>query len=158
VKSCLRAAKSLQQRSGPTDERKDFNRSDDGARSARPVADNDINGATVSGFFFSSAMVLHSLLSEVAGVISGFDLGDEIAHQGLGFGSSSNANSWARGTSKADAGASTVNPGGRFDLTLLGQYAVNFGIGADGHGGTVITDPSVMVASSSLPLVAPSHG
>jgi hypothetical protein len=50
----------------------------------------------------------------------------------LGFGSSSDAMSW---TQEASAGKT-------FNLTLLGQYAAaNFNAGADGHGGTLITDP-----------------
>jgi hypothetical protein len=38
---------------------------------------------------------LDSLLSQFGGVISGFDLGDEIGPHSLGFGSSSSAMSWA---------------------------------------------------------------
>ena len=100
-------------------------------------------------------MQLDALLSQFAGVISGFDLGDEVGHQSLGFAS---ATPWMRGTSRPDAGASGVDKGGHFNLTLLGQYAANFSAGVNGNGGNVITDPSSMAASGSLPLLAPSRG
>jgi autotransporter passenger strand-loop-strand repeat protein len=77
--------------------------------------------AEASGVFFSGGgmMRLDSLLSQFAGVISGFDLGDEIGPHSLGFGSSSSAMSWG-----ANAGAPGVDKGGNtFNLTLLGQYA-----------------------------------
>jgi hypothetical protein len=86
-------------------------------------------------------MQLDSLLSQFVGVISGFDLGDDIGPRSLGFGSSSNAMSWMRESSGADAGAPGVDKGGSiFNLTLLAQYAANFSAG-DGHAGTLITDP-----------------
>jgi hypothetical protein len=64
------------------------------------------------------------LLSQFGGVISGFDLGDEIGPHSLGFGSSSSAMPWiqeASGTPGVDKGGNT------FNLALLGQYsAANF--------------------------------
>ena len=81
---------------------------------------------------------LDSLLSQFAGVISGFDLGDEVGPQSLGFGSSSSA-VWMQQTSATDGGAPGVDKGGNiFSLTLLGQYAANFSAGADGHGGNIV--------------------
>jgi autotransporter passenger strand-loop-strand repeat protein len=52
--------------------------------------------AEANGVFFSGGhmMQLDSLFSQFAGVISGFDLGDEIGPHSLGFGSSSTAMSW----------------------------------------------------------------
>jgi hypothetical protein len=75
--------------------------------------------AEANGVFFSGGMTrFDSLLSQFGGVISGFDLGDEIGPHSLGFGSSSSAMSW-----KADAGAPGVGKGGStFNLTLLGQF------------------------------------
>jgi hypothetical protein len=95
-------------------------------------------------------MRLDSLLSQFAGVISGFDLGDEIGPHSLGFGSSSSAMSWG-----ANAGAPGVDKGGNtFNLTLLGQYsAANFNAGADGHVGTLITDPPASSSVAQTPLV-----
>jgi hypothetical protein len=85
------------------------------------------------------------LLSQFDGFISGFDLGDEIGPHSLGFGSSSSAMSW-------DAGAPGVVKGANiFNLTLLGQYGANFSHGADGHGGTLITDPAFEFGKGQTP-------
>jgi hypothetical protein len=82
------------------------------------------------------------LLSHFDGVISGFDLGDEIGLHSLGFSSSSRSMPWGADAPGVDKGGNT------FNLTLLGQYAAaNFNTGADGHGGSLITDPT----SSSVP-------
>jgi hypothetical protein len=87
---------------------------------------------------------LDLLLSQFDGVISGFDLGDEVGPYSLGFGSSSSAMSWG-----TNPGAPGVDKGGNiFNLALLGQYAAaNFSAGVDGDGATMITDPP---ASSSV--------
>jgi hypothetical protein len=108
----------------------------------------EANGVSFSG---GGMVQLDSLLSQFGGVISGFDLGDEIGPHSLGFGSSSSATSW-----RANAGAPGVDKGGNtFNLTLLGQYAAaNFNAGADGHGGTLITDPSASSSVAQTPLVA----
>jgi hypothetical protein len=45
-------------------------------------------------------------------------------------------------TSGSAAGASGGDKAGLFNLTLLGQYAANFSAAADGHDGTLTTDPS----------------
>jgi autotransporter passenger strand-loop-strand repeat protein len=109
--------------------------------------------AEANGVFFSGGgmVQLDSLLSQFGGVISGFDLGDEIGPHSLGFGSSSSATSW-----RANAGAPGVDKGGNtFNLTLLGQYAAaNFNAGADGHVGTLITDPPASSSVAQTPLVA----
>jgi hypothetical protein len=108
--------------------------------------------AEANGVFFSGGgmVQLDSLLSQFGGVISGFDLGDEIGPHSLGFGSSSSATSW-----RANAGAPGVDKGGNtFNLTLLGQYAAaNFNAGADGHGATMITDPAASSSVVQTPLV-----
>jgi hypothetical protein len=81
---------------------------------------------------------LDLLLSHFDGVISGFDLADEIGPHSL----------WG-----ADAGAPGVDKGGNtFNLTLLGQYsAANFN-GGDGHG-PMITDPPASSSLAQTPLV-----
>jgi autotransporter passenger strand-loop-strand repeat protein len=108
--------------------------------------------AEADGVFFSGGgmMRLDSLLSQFAGVISGFDLGDEIGPHSLGFGASSSAVSWG-----PTAGAPDVDKGGNtFNLTLLGQYAAaNFSAGMDGHGGTLNTDPAASSSVVQAPLV-----
>jgi autotransporter passenger strand-loop-strand repeat protein len=116
-------------------------------------------GTVVGGAGTDGGRLMHldSLLSQFAGVISGFNLGDQIGLPSLGFGSSSGAMPWMRET--ADAGASGVHKGGIFDLTLLAQYAVNFSGGTVGHDDTVLTNPTLTTASGSLPIIAPpSHG
>jgi hypothetical protein len=61
----------------------------------------------------------------------------------LGFGSSSNAMSWMR-----ESAPRVDKEGNISNLSLLGQYsAANFNVGADRHGGTLVTDPP---ASSSV--------
>jgi autotransporter passenger strand-loop-strand repeat protein len=104
-----------------------------------------------AGRFDGGMRQLDSLLSQFDGVISGFDLGNEIGPHSLGFGSSSSAMSWG-----ANAGAPGVDKGGNtFNLTLLGQYsAANFNAGADGHGGSLITDPPASSSVAQTPLVA----
>jgi hypothetical protein len=94
---------------------------------------------------------LDSLLSKFGGVISGFDLGDEIGPHSLGFGSPSSAMSWG-----TNPGAPGVDKGGNTsNLTLLGQYsAANFNAGAEGHLATLITDPPGSSSVDQTPLVA----
>jgi autotransporter passenger strand-loop-strand repeat protein len=110
--------------------------------------------AEPNGVFFSGGgMQLDSLLSQFAGVISGFDLGDDIGPHSLGFGSSSNAISWMRASSWADA-PRVAKEGNIANLSLLGQYsAANFNAGADSHGGTLITDPPASSSVVETPLV-----
>jgi hypothetical protein len=93
---------------------------------------------------------LDLLLSQFDGIISGFDLGDEIGPDSLGFDSSSSATSLG-----ANAGAPGVDKGGNsFNLTLLGQYAAaNFNAGADGHVGVLITDLPASSSAVQTPLV-----
>jgi autotransporter passenger strand-loop-strand repeat protein len=102
----------------------------------------DTNNAGTAGAFFSGGgmVALDALLAQFAGVISGFDLGDGVDLQSLGFGSSSSA--WMPATSGSAAGASGGDKAGLFNLTLLGQYAANFSADADSHDGTLTTDPS----------------
>jgi len=110
--------------------------------SAGTAADTGSGAGTAGVFFSGGGMVaLDALLAQFAGVISGFDLGDGVDLQSLGFGSSSNAASWMQATSGNETGASGLDKGGLFNLTLLGQYAANFSAGAD-VGGTLTTDPS----------------
>jgi hypothetical protein len=89
-------------------------------------------------------------LSQFDGVISGFDLGDDIGPHSLGFGSSSSTMPWRQEASLAPG----VDKGGNtFDLTLLGQYsAATFNAG-DAHLGTFITDPPASSSMAQTPLV-----
>jgi hypothetical protein len=120
------------------------------------VGEPDSGGGTDRGVFFSGGgmVQLDALLSQFAGVISGFDLGNEVDLRSLGFGSSSSAASWVPQASGADGGASSVDKAGLFSLTLLGQYAANFSAGADGHGGSMITDPAASGSVAPTPLIA----
>src|SRR5208283_135348 len=98
---------------------------------------------------------LDAVLSQFAGVISGFDLWDELGPHSLGFGSSADTMSWMRKNSGADTGAAGVAKAGDIsNLTLLGQYGANFGPGADGHGTTLITEPPASDSEPQTPLVA----
>ena len=87
-------------------------------------------------------MQLDSLLSELAGVISGFDFGDGLDLRSLGFGRSPGAVPWMPQNSGGNGPASADGGGQIFSLALLGQYAANFSTVADGRGGSMITDPS----------------
>jgi autotransporter passenger strand-loop-strand repeat protein len=119
------------------------------------VGDTDSGGSATGVFFSGGGMVqLDALLSRFAGVISGFDLGNEVDLPSLGFGSSSSAASWMPQASGADAEASSVDKSGLFSLTLLGQYGANFSAGADDHGGSVITDPAASGSVAPTPLIA----
>jgi hypothetical protein len=103
--------------------------------------EGDTNGGGSGAFFSGGGLVqLDALLSQFAGVISGFDLANEVDLASLGFGSSSSAASFMAQTSAGSA--STGGTGQIFSLTLLGQYAANFSAGADGHGGGMFTEPS----------------
>ncbi|MEA3073456.1 MAG: hypothetical protein QOD29_4902, partial [Alphaproteobacteria bacterium] len=106
------------------------------------AGDADSGGGPDRGVFFSGGglVQLDAPLSQFAGVISGFDLGNEVDLHSLGFGSSSGA-AWTPQT--GGNGSAGIEGGGNiFNLTLLGQYAANFSAGADGHGGSMITDPT----------------
>jgi hypothetical protein len=107
--------------------------------------------AEANGVFFSGGgmMELDSLFSEFAGVISGFDFGDDIGPHSLGFGSSSNAMFWMR-----ESAPRVGKEGNISNLSLLGQYsAANFYVGADSHGGTLVTDPPASSSVVETPLV-----
>jgi autotransporter passenger strand-loop-strand repeat protein len=117
-------------------------------------AAGETDSGTDRGVFFSGGGVvqLDALLSQFAGVISGFDLGSELDLRSLRFGSSPGAASWMP---QAPNGPASADGGGHiFNLTLLGQYAANFSAGADGHGGGMVTDPpsaaSVMGTPTSM--------
>jgi hypothetical protein len=103
-------------------------------------AAGDTGGADRWVFFSGGGMVqLDTLLAQFAGVISGFDLGDGVDLQSLGFGSSSSAMSWMQGTSGGAGAASAGGEGHIFSLALLGQYAATFSAGSSGG---MITDPT----------------
>jgi hypothetical protein len=109
-----------------------------------------------AGPFGGGMVQLDSLLSQFGGVISGFDLGDEIGPHSLGFGSPSSAMSWVREATRPDAGgAPGIDKGGNTsDLVLLGQCsAANFNAGADGYLGTLITDLPASSSVAQTPLV-----
>ena len=111
------------------------------------IADADSGGTDRGAFFSGGGMVqLDSLLSHFAGVISGFDLGDAFGLWSPGSGCSTGA---VNGPASADGEGQT------FGLTLLGQFAANFSAGADGHGGSMITDPSASGSLTPTPLVMP---
>jgi hypothetical protein len=113
----------------------------------------DTDSGTDRGVFFSGGgmVQLDALLSQFAGIVSGFDLWHEIGVHSLGFGSSSSAMSWIQEVS----GAPAVDKGGNtFNLTLLGQYAAaNLNSTSDGHGGAMITDPPSSASVVSVPLM-----
>jgi hypothetical protein len=119
-------------------------------RTGEPLPGPSSTSGGGAGPFGGGMVRLDSLFSHFGGVISGFDLGDEIGPHSLGFGSPSSAMSWG-----ANAGAPGADKGGNtFNLTLLGQYAAaNFNAGADGHGATMITDPAASSSVVQTPLV-----
>jgi hypothetical protein len=117
--------------------------------SAGTAADTG-GGDTAGAFFSGGGMVqLDELLSQFAGVISGFDLGDGVDLRSLGFGPSSSATPSA---SNGGAPANVDGVGHILSLALLGQYAAAFSAGADGQAGALITDPTSVAPT---PLVAP---
>jgi hypothetical protein len=116
-----------------------------------------IAAAPDRGVFFSGGgmVQLDALLSRFAGVISGFDLANEVDLQSLGFGSSSSAALWMPQTSGGNGSAGVQGGGQIFNLTLLGQYAANFSAGSDGHGDAMITDPASSGSVAPTPLLVP---
>ena len=108
------------------------------------AADTNNGGGTDPAVFFSGGgmVALDALLSQFAGVVSGFDLGDGVDLQSLGFGSAPGVASLMQATSGSEAGAPGADKAGLFNLTLLGQYAANFSVGTGADGGTLTTDPS----------------
>ena len=115
-------------------------------------------GGTASRVFFAGGGRLQlDALSQFGGVISGFDLGDQIDLRSLAYSPASSTVSWTQLTSGANAsGALSVDEGGHvLNLTLLGQYsAANFNAGVDGHGGTLITDQTSSSSVLQTSLVA----
>jgi hypothetical protein len=89
------------------------------------AADTDSGGTDRGVFFSGGGMVqLDALLSQFAGVISGFDLGNEVDLRSLGFGSSSSAASWTPQTG-GNGSAGVEGAGHIFNLTLLGQRPIS---------------------------------
>jgi autotransporter passenger strand-loop-strand repeat protein len=104
-------------------------------------------GGTASDLVFSSGGTLQlDSGAHLGGSISGFHLGDAIDLPGLAF-TSSTTLSW---TQKKTSGVLTVKDGSQTQsFTLVGSYTVsNFTATADGHGGTLITDPPVISGGS----------
>jgi hypothetical protein len=117
------------------------------------TAGDSNSGGNAAGVFFSGGgmVQLDALLSQFAGVISGFDLVNEVDLQSLGFDSPSSAAPWTPQTTSGNGAAGVEGGGQIFNLTLLGQYAANFSAGPDGHGDAMITEPA---ASASVPPTA----
>jgi hypothetical protein len=106
--------------------------------------------ATSITFGGSGSLVLDNSTA-FGGKIVGFGGPDQIDLADVGFGPSTTlaySSGPLSGTLTASDGTHTAN------LTLIGQYtAANFSLSADGHGGTLITDPPV----SSGGGLAPPH-
>jgi hypothetical protein len=92
------------------------------------------------------------------GLVAGFGVPDHLDLRDIAFGSSTSvsfteAAGGTSGTLTVTDGVHTAN------ITLLGQcMASQFTSASDGHGGTVIGDPSVAAANNaSATLVAPHH-
>jgi hypothetical protein len=99
------------------------------------AGDTNSSGTDPGVFFSGGGMVqLDAMLSQFAGVVSGFDPGDGGDLRSLGFGSSSSATPWTPQASGSNGGGGQI-----WSLALLGKYAANFSAGADG---SLITDPA----------------
>jgi hypothetical protein len=91
------------------------------------------------------------------GLVAGFGAPDHLDLRDIAFGSSTSvsfteAASNLSGTLTVTDGVNTTN------ITLLGQYmASQFTMTSDGHGGTVIGDPSVAAANDSNPATLAAH-
>jgi autotransporter passenger strand-loop-strand repeat protein len=109
------------------------------------------SGGTASGVSFSGGdlMQLDSLLSQFVGVISGFDLGDEIGPRSLGFGSSFSTMPWMQETSGTDRSAPGVDKAHPARAVWR-----QFQSGRGRPRGTSITDPPASSSVAQTPLVA----
>jgi hypothetical protein len=91
------------------------------------------------------------------GLVAGFGAPDHLDLRDIAFGSSTSvsfveAAGGTSGTLTVTDGAHTAN------ITLLGQYmASQFTSASDGHGGTLIGDPSVAAGNDAATLVASRH-
>jgi autotransporter passenger strand-loop-strand repeat protein len=113
----------------------------------------DTNGGGHTAGVSGGGMVqLDELLSQFAGIISEFDLGNGVDLRSLGFGPSSSA---TPSVSNGGAPANIDGGGHILSLALLGQYAADFSAGADGQAGALITDPTASGSVAPTPLVAP---
>jgi autotransporter passenger strand-loop-strand repeat protein len=117
------------------------------------------NGAAPITFTGGGELILDasSLFSATIAGFGSASLNDTIDFADIPYvGPGATTLTWTQLTSGANAsGTLMVSQGGHSaDITLLGQYAVGqFAPSADGHGGTLVTDPPVAVATDAGPLV-----
>jgi autotransporter passenger strand-loop-strand repeat protein len=92
------------------------------------------------------------------GLVAGFAIPDQLDLADIAFGSGTTlgfveAGNNTSGTLTVSDGTHTAN------ILLLGQYAAgNFHLATDGHGGTLVTDPPLAVATDQNPIaLAATH-
>ena len=117
---------------------------------------NQISGKSAQSVTFASGAAGELILvnsQEFSGTISGLTAGDEIDLRDIAFGTH-NTIGYSGNVSR---GVLTVSNGTHVaSLTLMGDYiASSFVEAGDGHGGTLITDPTPATHSASLSV--PAH-
>jgi autotransporter passenger strand-loop-strand repeat protein len=126
------------------------------------------DGAAPITFTGAGELILDASTS-FSGTVAGFgsgSLNDHIDLADIGYVGSGSPGAttlgWTQLTSGANASGmlSVSGDGQSANITLFGQYIVgNFTASADGHGGTLVTDPPVATASDAnpTPLLALGH-
>ena len=123
-----------------------------------------VNGATISGAtmeilsggltganpitYAGGAALILDQSTTFSGTVAGLAMGDFLDLRDISFISGTTSATFTEAGSNT-SGTLTVSDGTRIaNLTLLGQYVTaQFHLTSDGHGGTVVTDPPLTVAT-----------
>ena len=140
-------------------------------------AGGTINGATISGAtmeiasggltgsnaitYAGGAALILDASTTFSGTVAGLAVGDFLDLRDISFISGTTTKNFVEAGSNT-SGTLTVSDGTHTaNLALLGQYVTaQFNITSDGHGGTLVTDPPLTVATDQQPpfLTRPQHG
>jgi hypothetical protein len=92
--------------------------------------------------------------------VAGFGLPDALDLRDIAFISGTTTSSFVEAGNNLSGTLTITTSGTTTNITLLGQYvAGQFHLTSDGHGGTLVTDPPLTVASDQQSfLTQPKHG
>ena len=111
------------------------------------ILSGGLAGANPITYAANAALILDASVN-FGGTIAGFALGDFLDLRDISFNPGTTTRNYVGNTS---SGTLTVSDGTHTaSIALLGQYmAAQFNLASDGHGGTVVTDPPLTVATGN---------